>query len=125
MTDPSTFFANERGRAAAFVVYVLYLMSIPSAGILALVGLIVAYVGRADATGVARSHIEDQIRTWWTAFWWAVGIWAMYVLGTVLTIVLIGFPILALAWLASLIVAIWFTVKGVFGLIALLDGRPR
>ena len=33
--------------------------------------------------------------------------------------------ILALAWLASLIVAIWFTIKGVFGLIALLDGRPR
>ena len=30
-----------------------------------------------------------------------------------------------LAGLANLVVFIWFTVKGVFGLIALLDGRPR
>jgi uncharacterized membrane protein len=125
MSESQTFFGAERGRGTAFVVYVLYLMSIPSAGILALLGLIVAYVGRAEATGVARSHIEDQIRVWWTAFWWAVAIWVMYVVGTALAIVLIGIPILMLAWLASLIIFIWFTVKGIFGLIALLDGRPR
>ena len=125
MSEPTYFFAHERGRAAAFVAYVLYLMSIPSAGILALVGLIVAYVGRADAAGVARSHIDDQIRTWWTAFWWAVGVWVLYVVGAALSVVLIGIPILVLAWVASLVVAIWFTLKGVFGLIALLDGRAR
>jgi hypothetical protein len=45
--------------------------------------------------------------------------------GAILSVVLIGIPILALAWLASLIVAIWFTVKSGFGLLALLDGRPR
>ena len=125
MSETQAFFGGERGRGTAFVVYVLYLMSIPSAGILALLGLIVAYVGRAEANGVARSHIEDQIRVWWTAFWWAVAIWVMYVIGTALAIVLIGIPILMLAWLASLIIFIWFTVKGIFGLIALLDGRPR
>lgn len=125
MTEPSSFFAGERGRGTAFVVYVLYLMSIPSAGILALVGLVVAYIGREDATGIGRAHIEDQIRTWWTAFWWAIAIWIGYVVGGLLSVVLIGIPILLLAALANLIVLIWFTVKGVFGLIALLDGRAR
>lgn len=126
MTDqPATFFGQERGRGAAFVVYVLYLMSIPSAAILALVGLVIAYVSRAEATGVARAHLEDQIRTWWTAFWWTAGVWVLFAIGTALTVVLVGIPILVLAWVASLIIAIWFTVKGVFGFIALLDGRPR
>ncbi len=125
MTEANALFNGERGRGAAFVVYVLYIMSIPSAGILALIGLIVAYIGRADATGIGRAHIEDQIRFWWTAFWWAVAIWIAYVVGGILTVVLIGFPILLLAALASLIIMIWFTVKSIFGLIALLDGRPR
>ena len=125
MTEAQSFFSNERGRGTAFVVYVLYLMSIPSAGILALVGLIVAYLGRPDATGIGRAHVEDQIRTWWTAFWWAAAIWVGYIVGGILSVVLIGIPILLLAALANLVVFIWFTVKSVFGLIALLDGRPR
>lgn len=125
MSETVPLFPPEPGRGAAFVTYVLYLMSIPSAGILALIGLIVAYVARDEAAGVARTHIEDQIRTWWIAFWWGVIIVLGFIAGGALTVVLIGIPILALAWLAGLIVAIWFTVKSVFGLIALLDGRPR
>ena len=125
MTEPGYLFPPEPGRGTAFVTYVLYLMSIPSAGILALMGLIVAYIGRDDAIGVARTHIEDQIHTWWIAFWWGVAIVIGYIVGAALTVVLIGIPIIMLAWLAGLVVAIWFTLKGVFGLIALLDGRPR
>ncbi|GAM97974.1 hypothetical protein U91I_01604 [alpha proteobacterium U9-1i] len=118
-------YGSEPGRSAAFIAYVLYLLSIPSAGVFALVGVIVAYAGRGEAQGAARSHIDDQIRIWWVAFWWAVAIWIGYVVGTVLAVVLIGIPILMLAWLANLIVFIWFTVKSFFGLLALLDGRSR
>jgi len=126
MTEPQqTTYEPERGRATAFITYSLYLLSIPSAGILALVGLIVAYVGRSESTGVARTHIEDQIRIWWIAFWWGVAIVLGYIVGGLLAVVLVGIPILMLTWAAALIVAIWFTVKSVFGLIALLDGRPR
>ena len=124
MTETATY-STERGRGAAFLTYVLYLLSIPSAGILALVGLIVAYIGRGDASGVARSHLDDQIRMWWVAFWWTVAIWIIGAIGIVLTVVLIGIPIIWLAALASLILLIWFTVKSVFGLLALLDGRGR
>jgi|CXWL01.1.fsa_nt_gi uncharacterized membrane protein len=116
--------APEAGRSAAFLAYVLYLLSIPSAGILALIGVIVAYSARATATGAARTHIEDQIRVWWAAFWWAVAIWIVGGLGMLLTVVLIGFPILFLAAFASFIILVWFTAKSFFGLLALLDGRP-
>ena len=118
-------YAPEPGRGAAFVVYVLYLMSIPSAGILAFIGLVVAYTARADAVGAARAHIEEQIRMWWAAFWSVAAIIVAHAIGIALTVVLIGIPILLLASLAGLIVMVWFTVKSAMGLIALLDGRAR
>lgn len=125
MSEPAYFFTHETGRGAAFVAYVLYLVSIPSAGILALVGVILAYAARDSAEGVARAHIENQIATWWTAFWWAVAIWIAGAVGVVLSVVLIGIPILVLAGLASLVLMIWFTIVSALGLIALLDGRAR
>jgi len=118
-------YAPEAGRSAAFLAYCLYLLSIPSAGVFALIGVIVAYVGRTEAVGAARTHIEDQIRIWWTAFWWAVVIWIGYAVGAILSVVLIGIPILVLAVIANFIVFVWFSVKSFFGLLALLDGRPR
>ena len=124
MTEPAYFFSPETGRGAAFVAYVLYLVSIPSAGILALVGVILAYAARDAAQGAARAHIENQIRIWWIAVWWAVAIWIATGVGMLLTVVLIGFPIILLAALASLVVMIWFTFTSALGLIALLDGRP-
>lgn len=123
MNESPDYFSRESGRGAAFVTYVLYLVSIPSAGILALVGVILAYAARAQAQGAARGHIEHQIRVWWTAFWWAVAIWVAAIIGAALLVVLIGIPILAFAGLASLVVMIWFTVASALGLIALLDGR--
>lgn len=121
--SPHPLYGAEPGRSAAFAVYVLYLMSIPSAGILALIGLVVAYAARAEAQGSARTHIEDQIRIWWIAFWWAAAIVIATIVGAALVVVLIGIPIIWLASLAGLIVMVWFTAKSVLGLIALLDGR--
>lgn len=115
----------DAGRGAVFVVYALYLLSIPSAAVFALIGVIVAYASRDGAGPLARSHLEDQIRVWWIAFWWAVGIAIATGIGLLLTVVLVGFPILWLAAFAGFIVMVWFTVKAVLGLLALLDGRPR
>lgn len=117
--------SSQPGRASALAVYVLFLLSIPSAAIFALVGVIVAMASRADAGPFARSHLEDQIRIWFVAFWWGVGLAVAGLIGAMLTIVLIGFPILWIVGLIGLLVMIWFTVKSFFGLLALLDGRPR
>lgn len=124
MTTPNTDYP-ESGRAAAFIVYALYLLSIPSAAVFALVGVIVAYVSRDGAGPLARSHLEHAIRMWWTSFWWVIGAWILIGIGAVLAIVLIGFPIMWIGGLVLLIILIWFTVKALLGLLALLDGRPR
>ena len=122
---PTPSYGPQPGRSAAFLAYCLYLLSIPSAGVFALIGVIVAYVGRTEATGASRTHIDYQIRTWWTAFWWSVIIWIAYGVGAILSVVLIGIPILMLAIFANFILFIWFSVVSLFGLLALLDGRSR
>jgi len=116
---------EQPGRAAAMIVYVLYLLSIPSFAMFALIGAIVALAGRDGAGPFARSHLEDQMRIWFIAFWWGVALAIAALIGTLLTVVLIGFPILWIVGLLGLLVMIWFTVKSFFGLLALLDGRPR
>jgi uncharacterized membrane protein len=122
MTMPSS--SSEAGRGTAFIVYVLYLLSIPSLAVFALVGVIVALVGRDGSGPLARAHLDDQVRFWFVAFWWAIAIAIATLVGWVLTVVLVGFPILGLAWVAALIVGIWFTVKSLLGLLKLMDNRP-
>jgi uncharacterized membrane protein len=124
MTMPAS--VREPGRSTAFLVYVLYILSIPSFAIFALIGVIIALVGRADAGLLARSHLSDQIRIWFVAFWWAVVLAIAWLVGGVL---LLAFGLGLLVWwligIVAFVVGLWFTVKSVFGLLALLDNRPR
>lgn len=113
----------QAGRSSAFLVYCLYLLSIPSLGLFALAGVILAIMSQDGAGPLARAHLREQIAFWWTAFWWAVGLAVLTLIGWALTIVLIGFPILFLAWVGGAIIAIWFTIKSIIGLISLLDSR--
>ncbi|MES1202038.1 MAG: hypothetical protein ABUS57_11390 [Pseudomonadota bacterium] len=124
MTEQTTHpIAADSGRVTALVVYILYLLSIPSFAIFALVGVIIAYMTRAGAVGLARAHLDDAIRIWWIAFFWGVGVIVLTIIGGILSVVLIGFPILWLTWVVGFVVMLWFTVKSAFGLIALLEGR--
>jgi uncharacterized membrane protein len=115
---------NESGRMSAIAVYALYLLSIPSAGILALVGVIVAYASRDGAGALARSHLDDSIRIWWVAVWWAVAGAVIAAIGWLLVVILIGIPIIWLGALVGFVGFVWFTVKSVLGLLKLLDSRP-
>ena len=117
-------YQDEPGRLAALIVYGLYLLSIPSAAILVPVGLVIAYTSRAGASPLMRTHFEEQIALFWAAFWWAVGLFVVSLIGWALTIVLIGFPILWLAGSAGFIVMVWFTVMSLIGLLKLLQGQP-
>jgi uncharacterized membrane protein len=124
MTMPSS--AAEPGRATAFVVYVLYLLSIPSFAIFALVGVIIALAGRDGAGPVARSHLEDQVRIWFVAFWWAVALAILWVLGAVLVLAFgLGLLVWWLIGIIAFVVMLWFTIKSLLGLLALMDNRPR
>ncbi|MBL8544988.1 MAG: hypothetical protein JNL81_00905 [Hyphomonadaceae bacterium] len=117
--------ASEPGRSSAFIVYVLYLLSIPSAAIFALFGVIWALAARDGAGPLARSHLAYQTRIWFTAFWWTIGLAVLAVLGWLTAIVGIGLILLWAAGLGAVILYIWFTVVSFFGLLALLDNRPR
>ena len=117
--------ASEPGRGAAFLVYGLYLLSIPSAAIFALIGVIVALSSRDGAGPLARSHLDDQIRIWMIAFWWGVALVIAAMVGALLAVILIGFPILWLVGVLGFLVMVWFTIKSALGLLALLDERPR
>jgi uncharacterized membrane protein len=124
MTMPSP--VTEPGRSTAFLVYVLYLLSIPSAALFALVGVIVALSGRAGAGPVARSHLDDQVRIWFIAFWWAIALAIASVIGAVLIFVFgLGLLVLWLVGIVAFVVMLWFTIKSLLGLLALIDNRPR
>ena len=94
------------------------------AALLVLVGLVVAYACRGSATGLAAQHIEAQIKLFWSVFWISIVLWGLIAVSAVASMLLIGIPFLMLFGLLLLLVSIWFTVKSVLGLLALLNDRP-
>lgn len=124
MTMPAS--TVEPGRSTAFVVYILYLLSIPSFAVFALIGVIIALVGRDGSGPVARSHLNDQVRIWFVAFWWTVGIAIMCVAGAALLFLFgLGLLVWWLAGILAFVVMLWFTIKSLLGLLALMDNRLR
>ena len=115
---------NDEGRIAAISGWVLYLLSIPSANILVIVGLLVAYASRSTATGLPLQHINEQIRLFWSIFWWSVALWIAIGVSFLLSFVLIGIPFLILFSLLLFLLSLWFTVKSAIALINLLGDRP-
>ena len=113
----------EDGRVSAGVVWGLYLLSIPSAAVLVPIGLIIAYVQRDGGGALARLHFEAQIRLFWIAFAWGAALIIASIPALILTIVLIGIPMLWLIGLTGFLVMVWFTIKSLIGLLRLLDGR--
>lgn len=122
MTEPRYDPAHEAaGKPAAAVAWLLYILSIPSANLLVIVGLLVAYAARGGATGIPRQHMDEQIRFFWSVFWWTIGLWILMIVSFLSVIgILLGFVFLGLLFLLSL----WFTVKSVLGLLNLLQDRP-
>ena len=95
-------FLDDRALAAA--VYVLYLLALGTA-FTALIGLVIAYLARPLADEITRTHFTFQIRT--------VVIGLCYVVvGAVLTVVWVGYLILAWWYL-------WSLIRSVKGLLAL------
>lgn len=113
----------EEGRPAAAVVWVLYILSIPSVGALAIVGLIVAYVARGTARGWIVSHFDQQVRIFWQSFWWHILPWIVVAIITVAAGP-VGLVTIIIPLAINVILFVWFTVKSVFGLISLLQAKP-
>ncbi|WP_333896161.1 hypothetical protein [Brevundimonas aurantiaca] len=124
-TEPNFTPGQEpEGKVGALIAWALFILSIPSANVLVLVGLVVAYVTRGTAAGVARQHIDAQIRLFWSVFWWTIAAWVGIFVSALASVVLIGIPFLLLFLLIWFLLSVWFTVKSVLGLINLLQNKP-
>ena len=126
MTNEPNFFAGQpsEGKVGALIAWALFILSIPSANVLVLIGLVVSYVTRGTATGVARQHIEAQIRLFWSVFWWTIAAWIGILISALASVVLIGIPFLLLFLLVWFLLSVWFTIKSVIGLLNLLNDKP-
>ena len=126
MTDAPDFSTGREpeGKVGALIAWALFILSIPSANVLVLIGLVVSYVTRGTATGVARQHVDAQIALFWSVVWWTVAAWVGVFVSIPLMAIGIGVVTLFVFGLALLVLSIWFTVKSVLGLINLVQNRP-
>ena len=115
---------EAEGKPAALIAWGLYILSIPSANVLVLVGLVVAYAARSSATGIPRQHIEAQIALFWSVFWWTVALWVLIAISIAASIILIGIPFLLLFGALWFLLSIWFTVKSILGVVNLVSDKP-
>ena len=91
-------------KQVALIVYILYFVAYFT-GLTALIGVIIAHVQIASADPLLATHYRFQIRTFW------IGVLYL-VIGTVLTVVIVGIVML-LWWF------IWSLVRNVKGTLAL------
>lgn len=126
MTTQPNFTSGQEpeGKVGALIAWALFLLSIPSANVLVLVGLVVSYVTRNTAVGVARQHIEAQIALFWSVLWWTIAAWVAIIVSAIASVVLVGIPFLILSLLIWFLISVWFTVKSALGLINLLQNKP-
>jgi|HubBroStandDraft_1064217.scaffolds.fasta_scaffold373126_2 uncharacterized membrane protein len=94
----------------ANVVYILYLLNLLLPPITAIVGVIMAYVNRADAPEWVKTHYRFQIRTFWIALLYSV-------IGLLTTILVVGFFFL-------MFTLIWWVVRCVKGMQQISRGMP-
>lgn len=98
------------------IIYALYALGLLSAGLIAVAGLIVAYIKREDTDGTyLRSHYDWLIRTFWWSMLWASLVWLF-------VIVTIGIGILV-AWIPWGIVWIWAAYRIIKGWLRLTEKR--
>ncbi|MBL0406533.1 hypothetical protein JKG68_21475 [Microvirga aerilata] len=105
---------NSESRTFAMIAYVLFLVGIV-VPLTPIVGLIISYVKRGDATGTPyATHYPWLIRTFWISF-------ALGVVGLLLTVTYVG----AIIGLPILIgTGIYYLYKVIKGIVKALEGKP-
>lgn len=119
---------ESAGKPAAMIVWVLYLLALPSANLLAIVGMLVAASARGGATGLARQHLDRQLKLFWTSAVINIVLTAICMVG----IVSLAMDLSQAAWLLPLTVVsglaligltLWFTVRSAIGALNLSRNR--
>ena len=127
MNDSMT---HDPNRTLTLVLYVLYIIAIFSAGLLAIIALIINYVKRDAVQGsIFASHFTWQIRTfWWYLIWNMIAFIPFFFLfftgdnvnafaGVAVTATIFAGAVIFAAW-------VWIVYRAIRGLIALNDNQP-
>ncbi len=101
--------ALASAKTMALAVYILYLVGY-FVGITWLIGVIIAYTQRSNADPVVSSHSQNQITIFWASLVYVI-------IGSLLALILIGWLVLAL-WF------IWSLIRIIKGLMALNNNLP-
>lgn len=119
-----TYAAEDKTMPA--VCYALYLIAFAT-GVTAIVGLVIAYAQRQTAGPTNASHYTFLIRTFWIGLLLMIAGGVIFGFGAILSVILIGFPIMGLAWLVWAGASVWYGVRCVVGLTYLSRGEayPR
>ena len=105
------------------VCYALYLLAFAT-GITAIIGLVIAYAQQGQASATMRTHYTFLIRTFWLGLLLMVASGVVFGIGAILSIILIGIPIMALGGLMGAGAAVWYGVRCIVGLVYLSRGEP-
>jgi len=125
MSQPSPAIAQMNAEAIArnwaAAVWALYLGSLFTLALTAIVGLIIAYVKRRDMAGTPyESHIISAIRTFWISLGVSIVALALIVVGIAASAPIV----IVLGGLISVLLGLWQIFRGVRGLIRAVDGDP-
>ena len=111
-------------KTTVIVVYALYLAGFVTAGLTTLVGLVMTYVLRGEASEIGRTHYVFLARTFWKGLLFSAVGWVLLILGLPLSFILIGIPLILAAKLVWVLALVWYGARCVLGLLAALDNRP-
>jgi uncharacterized membrane protein len=134
MTDPyrahpgGVLIEEAPDKTMVVVTYALFLAGFLTGGLTTLVGLVMTYALRGDASPIARTHYRFLARTFWLGLVWALVIGAFVAIGVILCITIIGMivgvPLLILCKIAGVVGLIWYAVRCIAGLMAAIGDRP-
>lgn len=110
MSDTSQVSTRAGTAGNARLIYFLYLFAPILFQLLALVGVVMAYLGKGKGDPLVENHYSNQINIFWKML-------AYCLIGGVLSVILIGIPILLAA-------IVWYIVRIVKGIQALGENRP-
>lgn len=111
-------------KTLVIVIYVLHLAGFFTAGFTNIVGVVMSYVLKADASAWAQSHYAFQIRTFWIALIGTLAGLAAFVVSIPLCFILIGIPLLLASCVFLCAIGVWLVVRCIVGLIAAAEDRP-
>lgn len=123
MTDQVDYAARE-DTTMAIVCYALYLAAFITGGLTALVGVVIAYMQQSASGPDMRTHYTFLIRTFWIGFLLSLATCVMAGVGALLSIILIGIPILFFAGAVGVVATVWFAVRCIVGLVYVSRGEP-